>query len=124
MNATGRKITTSETVVAVTASEISFVPVMAASKGGRRSSSVCRKMFSSTMMASSMTMPVESDSPSMVKLLRVKPAMRMAVKVAMIDTGIASAATKAGRSFFTERKKTMVARMDAPVTLRRNSGSP
>ena len=53
MKATGRKITTSETVVAVTASEISLVPVMAASKGGRRSSSVCRKMFSSTMMASS-----------------------------------------------------------------------
>ena len=60
----------------------------------------------------------------MVRLLRVKPAMRMAVKVAMIDTGMASAATKAGRSFFTERKKTMVTTMDAPVTLRRNSGSP
>ena len=124
MKATGRKITTRDTVVAVTAREISRVPVMAASKGGRRSSSVCRKMFSSTMMASSMTMPVESDSPSMVRLFSVKPAIRMAVKVAMIDTGMASAATNAGRSFFTEKKKTMVTTMHTPVTLRRNSGSP
>ena len=81
-------------------------------------------MFSSTMMASSMTMPVESDSPSMVRLLRVKPAMRMAVKVAMIEHGMASAATKAGRSFFTDRKKIMVTTMAAPVTLMRSSGSP
>ena len=42
MNATGRKITTSETVVAVTASAISRVPVIAAWKGERPSSSMWR----------------------------------------------------------------------------------
>ena len=60
----------------------------------------------------------------MVRLFRVKPATRMAVKVAMIEHGMATAATKAGRSFLTERKKTMVTTMAAPVTLIRSSGLP
>ena len=97
MKATGRKITTSETVVAVTASEISLVPVMAASKGGRRLPRCAEDVLQHDDGV------VDDDAggerePSMVRLLRVKPAMRMAVKVAMIDTGMASAATKAGRA--------------------------
>ena len=73
MNATGKKITTSDKVVAMTAKAISLVPSSAASRGGRFSSSIWRKMFSSTMMASSITIPVESDNASMVMLLRVNP---------------------------------------------------
>ena len=74
-------------------------------------------------MASSMTMPVDSDSPSIVRLFRVKPAMRIAVNVAMIEHGIATAATKAGRSFFTARKKTIATTVASPVTLISISGS-
>ena len=99
MKATGKKIAISETVVATTASTISFDPVTAASQGERFSSSMCRKMFSSTMIASSITMPVETDRPSIVMLFSVKPAHRMAKKVAMIDVGMDTAAMSAGRQF-------------------------
>ena len=104
MNATGKKMAISESVVATTASTISRAPVTAASQGERPSSSMCRKMFSSTMMASSMTMPVDTDSPSIVTLLSVKPAARMAKKVAMIEVGIEIAAISAGRQFRQPRK--------------------
>ena len=63
-----------------------------------------RKMFSSTMMASSITMPVETERPSIVMLFSVKPAARMAVNVAMIEDGIESAAISAGRQFRHPRK--------------------
>ena len=38
-------------------------------------------------MASSMTMPVASDSASIVMLFRVKPTIFMIVKVPMIEVG-------------------------------------
>ena len=60
-------------VVASTARPMSLVPSMAASTGGSFFSSMKRKMFSSTTMASSMTMPTTSVSASMVIWLSVKP---------------------------------------------------
>jgi len=66
MKARGRKITTSDEVVATTASMISFVPSRAAWKALLPSSSMCRYTFSSTTMASSMTMPTASTRPSSV----------------------------------------------------------
>jgi hypothetical protein len=86
MKATG-KIAIRRTVP-TTASTISFDPVIAASQGERFSSSMCRKMFSSTMIASSITMPVDTDSPSIVMLFSVNPAHRMAKNVAMIEVGM------------------------------------
>jgi len=46
MKTTGRKITNSDMVVAITARKISLVAVEAASRAGRPYSSMCRKMFS------------------------------------------------------------------------------
>src|SRR5207244_8529394 len=69
MNTTGRKITTSESVVAITARPISLVAFPAASRGDTPFSSTYRKIFSSTTMASSMTIPVASESASNVMLL-------------------------------------------------------
>ena len=69
--AIGRKTAMSERVVASTAGPISRVPAIAASFGSRPSSSMCLKMFSSTTMASSMTMPTASASASRVMLFRV-----------------------------------------------------
>ena len=51
---------------------------------------MCRKMFSSTTIASSMTMPTASVRPSSVMLFSVKSMARISVNVAMIDAGIAS----------------------------------
>ena len=72
MNETGTKMTTRLKVVAMTARPISAVAARAASKGRIFFSSMKRKMFSSTTMASSITMPTISTSASMVTLLSVK----------------------------------------------------
>ena len=66
MKPTGRKTASSESVVAMTARPISFVPSIAACIGAMPFSSMKRKMFSSTMMASSITIPTISVSASMV----------------------------------------------------------
>ena len=120
MNATGRKITISDTDVATTASVTSFVPVIAAWNGGAFSSSMCRKMFSSTTIASSMTMPTASVRPSSVMLLSVKPAARMSAKLAMSDAGIASDATATTRRL---RMKTRITRLASRLPATRCSSS-
>ena len=91
MNATGRKMTTSDSEVAATASRTSPVPSTAARNGGIPSSSIFRKMFSSTTIASSITIPTASVRPSSVIMFSVKSIARISVKVAMSDAGIASA---------------------------------
>ncbi len=74
----------------MTASATSRVPSMAASTGEQFFSSMYLKMFSSTTIASSMTMPTESVMASSVMLLSVKPMTRISVNDEMIDAGIAS----------------------------------
>ncbi len=109
MNATGTKMTTSDKVVAITARPISFVASAAASFGVTPFSSTNLKMFSSTTIASSMTMPVASDRASMVMLFSVKPNNFMKVNVPMIDVGMASAAMNVTRRFLMKRKTTRLA---------------
>ncbi|MCY0991648.1 hypothetical protein OV203_31185 [Nannocystis sp. ILAH1] len=70
MNAVGRKMTISDRVVANTARVISRVPSIAACTGGSPCSTR-RYTFSSTTIASSMTMPTASVSASRVKLFSV-----------------------------------------------------
>ena len=93
MNATGRKMITSDRVVAMTASAISAVPRDAAVMASSPSSWMRRKMFSRTTTASSITMPTASTSASIVRLFSVKSNARMSVNVAMIEVGMASPAT-------------------------------
>ena len=109
MNATGRKITTSDSVVAMTARPISAVASAAASFGVTPFSSTNRKMFSSTTIASSMTMPVASDSASIVMLFSVKPNIFMTMNVPMIEVGMARAAMSVTRRFRMKRKTTTLA---------------
>ena len=71
MNTTGRKITKSDIVVAVTARAISRVPLAAASRAGRPYSSMWRKMFSLMTTASSITMPIARTRASIVMLSSV-----------------------------------------------------
>ena len=58
-----------------------------------------RKMFSSTTIASSITMPTASVNASSVMLFSVKSIARISVKVAMIEAGIASAEISTARTF-------------------------
>ena len=71
---------------------MSAVAARAASKGPIRFSSMKRKMFSSTTMASSITMPTISTSASMVTLLSVKPSAAIMPKAEITDAGMATAA--------------------------------
>src|SRR4029078_2541157 len=110
MNATGTKMTTSDSVVAMTARPISRVESAAASRGVTPFSSTNRKIFYSTTIASSMTMAVASDKASIVMLLSVKPNSFMNVKVPTIDVGTASAAMKVTRRLRMKMKTTRLAR--------------
>ncbi len=78
-------------------------------------SSIKRKMFSSTTMASSMTMPTASASASKVMVLMVKPISHMPMNVPMIDVGMASAAMIVLRRLPRKISTTSEARM-APST--------
>ena len=96
MNATGRKITTSDSVVAMTASAISRVPRDAACTGVSPFSSMWRKMFSSTTTASSMTMPTASTSAEHGHVVEGEAHVAASiVNVAMIEVGIATGAISA-----------------------------
>ena len=104
MKAIGKKITTSERLVASTARAISRVPLRAAAMPSIPSSSMCRKMFSCTTTASSITMPIARIRPSIVMLLSVKPMYRMKTKVGMIEVGMASVAISVVRQSRMKRR--------------------
>ena len=110
MNATGRKTATSESVVARTARPISFVASIAAWNGMTFFSSMNRKMFSRTTIASSMTMPTASVSARSVRTFSVKPIAYMRANVEMMDVGIAIAAMSVERRFPRKRRTTRAAR--------------
>ncbi len=69
--------------------------------------SICREMFSSTMMASSTTKPAAIAIAISDRLLRLKPSRYMPPNVPISDTGTTTEATKPAR---TERRKAKVTR--------------
>ena len=111
MNETGMKITTRLMVVASTGSAISAVASRAASNGAIPFSSMNRKMFSSTTIASSMTMPTISTSASMVTVFSVKPSAAIRPKVEMTEVGMATAAITVARQSRMKKNTTRHARM-------------
>ena len=105
---------TMQAVVASTARPISEVASCAASRA-LLPLARCRKMFSMTTMASSMRMPIDSDSPSIVMLLNVNPMKSMNQKVATTDVGIATALMSVERKSRRKKRMMITARM-APNT--------
>ena len=93
MKATGRKMATTAMVAASAAKVISRAP-------SREASTLLlpisrwRMMFSSTMIASSTTMPMASDRPSKVKKLSVKPMKYSTMNVPMTEVGMESRTLK------------------------------
>ena len=96
MKATGTNTAMIEKVVAATAMPISAVPSRAAV---RRSDpiSMWRTIFSRTTIASSISTPIASDSPSRVMKFRVKPHSQTAMKAASTEVGRASAVIRVER---------------------------
>ena len=67
-------------------------------------------MFSSTTIASSMTMPTASVMPSSVMLFSVNPMMFISVNDEMIEAGIASAEMRTARMLRMNTITTIVAK--------------
>ena len=111
MNDTGRKITTSENVVAMTARPMSAVASFAARMAVMRFSSTNRKMFSRTTIASSMTTPTIKTSASIVTPFSVKFSARIMPKDEMTDAGIAMPAISVDRQLRMKARTTRHARM-------------
>ena len=86
MNPTGTNTATIENVVAATANPISSVPSSDALTWSLPIS-MWRTMFSRTTMASSIRMPMDSESPSSDMVFNVKPKAHTAMKLASTDTG-------------------------------------
>ncbi len=95
-NASGKKTTTSTSVIAIAAPPISVRPLMAASAGACPMSR-CRVMFSSTTIESSTRIPMISESPISETLSSVSPITRMTQNVASSELGIAIITTAAFR---------------------------
>ena len=74
----------------MTASPMSAVAARAASNGRIFFSSTKRKMFSSTTMASSMTMPTISTRASIVTLFSVKSSAHIIPNAEMTERGMAT----------------------------------
>ena len=108
MNPTGRNTARIVKVVAITARPISAVPSRAACIGSLPIS-MWRKMFSRTTTASSMRMPMTSDSAISDIMLKVKPAMYMKKNVATTEVGSASAVIRVERQSRMNRKMTSTA---------------
>src|SRR3989304_5151517 len=87
MNDTGMKMITSEKVVAITARPMSAVAARAAANGDIPFSSTNRKMFSSTTIASSITIPTIRTRASIVTVLSVKWSAHIMPKVETTDEG-------------------------------------
>ncbi len=107
MNETGMKMIARLSVVAITGSAISWVAAFAAAKLSIFFSSTQRKMFSSTTIASSMTMPTIRTSASIVTLLRVKSSACITPNVEITDAGMATPAMSVVRH---ERMKPITTR--------------
>ena len=72
-------------------------------------------MFSSTTIASSMTMPTESVSASIVSMLSVKPMYQISANVAMIEVGIEMAAMIVERRLPRNSSTTNAARSEPTI---------
>ena len=115
MKPTGRKTARIVKVVAITARPISAVPRRAAVIASSPCS-MCRKMFSRTTTASSIRMPMTSDSAISVIMLIVKPAIHMKKNVETTDVGSASAVMSVDRQSRMKTKMTSTA-ISAPKTI-------
>ena len=105
MKPTGTNTTTIAAVVASTANPISRVPSRDAVTWSLPIST-CRTMFSRTTMASSMRMPIASDSPSSDMVSSLKPNAHTAMKLASTETGNASPVITVERQLFRKTNTT------------------
>ena len=96
---------------------------MAASKGESPSVRIRRSTFSSTTMASSTTMPMESVIAKSVSVLSEKPKSQRPAIVPMSETGTASIGMSVARQLCRKMKTTSSTRAPASASVRYTSWS-
>ena len=104
--ATGRNTAVSTKTIAITGPVTCSIALIVASRGERPSSAMMRSTFSSTTIASSTTMPIESTMPNSVSVLIEKPNSSIAANVPINDTGTASIGISVARQFCRNRNTT------------------
>ncbi len=112
MNAVGTNTATSTSAMPISAPPTSSMVLCAASTGfmpARR----CRSAFSTTTIASSTTMPIDSTSANIDRLFSEKPNAAITASVPMSETGIASSGISAVRQRCRNSTTTMTARIIA-----------
>jgi hypothetical protein len=89
MNAVGMNTAASTAVMTRIGPVTSFIAASAAARGFRPRAR-CRSTFSTTTIASSTTMPIDSTRPNRLSVLSVKPAACITASVPTSDTGTAA----------------------------------
>ena len=114
------KTAISEALIETTVKPTSRAPCRAASTRDMPAS-IWRETFSSTMMASSTTKPAAIAMAISDRLLMLKSSRYMPPKVAISDTGTATAATKPARAERRKAKVTSTTRMTLMISARSTS---
>ncbi len=112
MNAVGTNTATSTSAMPISAPPTSSIVRCAASRGAMPARK-CRSAFSTTTIASSTTIPIDSTRPNIDKLFSEKPNSCMTVSVPISDTGIASSGMIAVRQRCRNSTTTSTARIIA-----------
>ena len=107
-NAIGRNTADSTSATATTGPDTSCIALIAASFGDSPSSSIRRSTFSSTIIASSTTIPIAKISPNSVKRLIEKPSRYIPANAPIIDTGTAKIGISVARIFCKNRYTTAI----------------
>ena len=117
-NVSGANTAARVRVIAITAKPISLMPLMAACLRGMPSS-MCRKMFSSTTMASSTTRPIASTMASSVSVLMVNPNAYISANAPISDTGMVTMGMMVARRLLRKKKITSTtSAMASPIALK------
>ena len=116
VKASGANTAANVSVIATTAKLISRMPLIAAWKGVSPSS-MWRKMFSSTTIASSTTRPMASTSASSVSVLMVKPASAISANEPTRLTGMVTSGMIDARTVRRNTKTTSATSTTASATV-------
>ena len=112
INAHGTKTADSTAATPITGPVTSLMALTAASRG-ESPAAIQRSTFSTTTIASSTTIPIESTRPKRVSVFRLNPIRAIAAKVPMIATGTAISGISAARQFWRNTSTTIATRMIA-----------
>ncbi len=112
MKAHGTNTALSTRPTAITGPETWDMALIVAARGPSPCS-MWRSTASTTTMASSTTIPMDSTSPNSVKLFKLKPNAAMAAKVPTMATGTATSGMSADRQFCRNTSTTIATRIMA-----------